>query len=256
VPDARGHRDALPCLSNGRPRGARVNNHDEDWWSVAAEPLPESVAAGEVARLNIAFWHLWAERREAQFEFAHGNRLTGAYLSLVAMTAFLSLFSPVRQEGLSMPLAELEGALWALDEGVVQPILKPARRARTGRARSSVLYQELKGTAVYVAHRLHSLGLEQNEARKMVGAELRQMGVRPDRGSGDITARTIRGWCEEVAADVGRYGAAAQRCDALLSHPANKALENMPREVAKSRLLSRLRFFVTTIGAKPPNPSS
>jgi hypothetical protein len=231
-----------------------VNNRDEDWSSVAAEPLPESVSVGEVARLNIAFRHLWAELREAQSEFADGNRLTGAYLSLVAVIAFLSLFGPVRREGLSVPLAALEDALWALDEGVVQPILKPARRARTGRARSSVLYQEAKGTTVYVVHRLRSLGLGQKEAQKIVGAELRRMGVKPDRGSGEITARTIRGWCDEVAAD--RQGTAAQRCYLLVSHPADKTLDGMPPEAAKSLLLSRLRRFLTKIGAKPPNPSS
>jgi hypothetical protein len=233
-----------------------MNNHDEDWWSIAAEPLPESVAAGDVPRLNTAFRHLWAELKKAQFDFADGNHLTGAYLSLVAVSAFLSLFGPVRQEGLSVPLAALENALWALDEGVVQPILKPARRARSGRARSSVLYQELKGTAVYVVHRLHSLGVEQKEARAIVKTELRHIGVKPDRGSGEITARTIRGWCDEVAADVGRYGTAAQRCYLLLSHPANRLLDDMPLEAAKSWLRSRLRFFVTTIGGKPANPAS
>ena len=214
------------------------------------------MAAGDVPRLNIAFRHLWAELREAHSKFADGHHRAGAYLSLVAVNAFLSLFGPVRREGLSTPLAALESALWALDEGVVQPILKPDRRARSGRARSSVLYQELKGAAVYVVHRLHHLGLEQKKARAIVAAELRSIGVKPDRGSGEITARTIRGWCDEVAADVGRRGVAAQRSYALLSHPANKAFENMPREAAKTRLRSRLRFFVTAIGGKPANPVS
>ena len=196
------------------------------------------------------------ELRAAQSEFADGNHLNGAYLSLLAVSAFLSLFGPVKQEGLSAPLAALESALWALDEGVVEPILKPARRARGGRARSSVLRQELKGAAVYVAHRLHSLGLEQKEALAIVAAELRRIGVKPDRGSGEITPRTIRGWCDEVAADVGRDGTAAQRCYLLLSHPEDRTLDDMPPEAAKSWLRSRLRFFVTAIGGKPANPLS
>jgi hypothetical protein len=233
-----------------------LSNHDDDWWSIAAEPLPESVATGNVPSLNIALRHLWVELREAQSEFAKGNHLDGAYLALLAMSAFLSLFGPVKQEGLSAPLAALESALWALDEGVVEPILKPARRAGSGRARSSVPHQELKGAAVYVAQRLHRLGFEQKKARTIVAAELRSIGVKPDRGSGVITARTIRGWCDEVASDVGRHGVAAQRCYALLSHPANKALENMPPEAAKTWLQSRLKFFVTAIGGKPANPVS
>ena len=88
-----------------------MNNHDEDWWSVAAEPLPESIAAGDLPRLNIAFLHLWAELREAQSEFAKGNHQDGAYLAVLAVSALLSLFGPVRQEGLSTPLAALESAL-------------------------------------------------------------------------------------------------------------------------------------------------
>jgi hypothetical protein len=233
-----------------------LDDYDEDWWSIAAEPLPESIATGDVPSLNIALRHLWVELREAQSEFAKGNQLDGAYLSLVAVSAFLSLFAPVKREGLSASLAALESALWALDEGVVQPILKPARRAQRGRARSSVLHQELKGAAVYVVDRFHYLGLEQKKARAIVAAELRRIGVKPQRGSGEITARTIRGWCQEVAADVGRHGVAAQRSHALSSHPGNKALENMPRETAKSWLRSRLRFFVTAIGGKPANPLS
>jgi len=233
-----------------------MNNQDQDWWSILAERLPEAITEGDVPTLNIALRHLWVELREAQSEFATGNHLDGAYLALLAVSAFLSRFGPVRQEGLSTPLAALESALWVLDEGVVEPILKPTRRARSGRARSSVHHQELKGAAVYVVHRLHRLGLEQKKARAIVAAELRRIGVKPDRGSGEITGRTIRGWCEEVAADVGRHGVAAQRSHALLSHPGNKALEKMPREAAKSVLQSRLRFFVTAIGGKPANPLS
>lgn len=233
-----------------------MNKHDENWWSVAAEPLPESVAAGDVPRLNIAFQHLWAELRAAHSEFADGNHLHGAYLSLLSVYAFLSLFGPVRQEGLFVPLAALESALRALDEGVVEPILRSPRRARTGRARSSDLYQELKGTAVYVVSRLCELGHVRSDALKIVAADLRRIGVKPDRGSGEVTSRTVRWWCEEIAADVGRHGAAAQRCDVLLLHSANEALDNMPPESAKLLLRSRLRFFVTAIGRKPANPLS
>src|SRR5262249_4278336 len=120
----------------------------------------------------------------------------------------------------------------------------------------SVHHQELKGAAVYVVHRLHRLGLEQKKARATVAAELRSIGVKPDRGSGEITARTIRVLWQAVAAGVGRHGVAAQSRGALGSHPANNSLENMSREAAKSLLLSQLRRFVTSIGAKPPNPLS
>ena len=41
------------------------------------------------------------------------------------------------------------------------------------------------------------------------GRELVKLGVRRERGPGPITARTVRHWCDEVAADVRRHGVAA-----------------------------------------------
>jgi hypothetical protein len=231
-----------------------LNNHGEDWWSIAAEGLPEFVAAQDVPRLNIALQYLWAELRQAQSEFTDGNQQDGVYVSLCAVIAFLSLFGPVRREGLFAPFAALESALWALDEGVVEPILKPPRRAKTGRARSSVPYQELKGAAAYVVRRLGDFGHARSEALKVVAADLQRIGVKPDRGSGKITSRTVRGWCEEVATDIGRHRTAAKACHRLLSHSANGVLDRMPPEEPRSWLRSRLRFFTTKIGGKPAKP--
>jgi hypothetical protein len=224
---------------------------EEDWWSLQREPFPEFIRRTDLPRLNLALKYLWTELREAEAEFGAGRHLDGAYLSLIASIAFLSLFKPVGQEGLFAPMAALESALWALDEGVVEPILKPPRRAKTGRVRSSALYQELKGAAVYVVRRLCDLGYRQSNALKVVAADLRRIGVKPDRGSGEITSRTVRWWCEDVAADMGYHGLAAKRCRVLLSHPANKVLGQMPPEDAKLLLRSRLSFFANAIGRKP-----
>jgi hypothetical protein len=236
------------------PTGAHLNNHDEDWWSIAAEPLPESIAAQDVPRLNIALRYLWAELRQAQSEFADGVQLNGAYSSLVAAIAFLSLFGPVRGEGLFVPLAALESALWALGEGVVEPIFKPPQPAKTGRARSPDLHQQLKGATAYVVRRLCDLGHARSEAWKVVAADLRHIGVKPDRGTGHVTARTVRGWCEEVAADIGCHGTAAKRYHQLLAHPANKVPDRISPEEAKSWLRSRLRLFATAVVGKPAKP--
>ena len=92
--------------------------HDEDCWFVATEDIPS---------LNTALSQLMAGLRQAQSEFAGGEQLNGAYSSITTVIAFLSRFVPVREEGLFVPLAALESALWALDEGIVEPILKPPR---------------------------------------------------------------------------------------------------------------------------------
>jgi hypothetical protein len=231
-----------------------LNNHDEDWWSITAEPLPEFVTAQDVPRLNIALQYLWAELRQAQSEFADGNQQDGLHLSLCAVSAFLGLFGPVRREGLFAPFAALESALWALDEGVVEPILKAPRPARPGRARSPAPYQALKGAAAYVVCRLGDFGHGQSEALKVVAADLQRIGVKPERGSGEITSRTVRGWCEEVAADIGCHRTAAQVCHELLSRSANGVLDRLSPDEARSWLRSRLRFFTTQIGGKPANP--
>jgi hypothetical protein len=38
-----------------------------------------------------------------------------------------------------------------------------------------------------------------------VAADLKRIGVETERGSNRITARTVRGWCEEVSENFGRH---------------------------------------------------
>jgi hypothetical protein len=220
---------------------------DAEWWR-AVGSLAAPLGPAELVTLNMGLRYLFEELGTAHDVYASGQHLDGAYGSLCAIVAFLSMFRPVGVEGLFVPLAALESALWALDEGVVEPILKPPRPPKSGRARSSVLHQELKGVAVYVAHRLCDLGLSQPEAFKAVSDDLKRIGVKPDRGSGEIEPRTVRGWCEEVAEDVGHHGTAALRYHALRSHPANMTLDKIPQEAARVMLRSQLRSFAIISG--------
>lgn len=138
------------------------------------------------------------------------------------------------------PLMELESALWALDEGVTEPLLKPVRRAKSGRPRASQLRQEFLGTVAYTVKKLCDLDCPQSEAHKVVADDLNRAGTKPDRGSGRVTPRTVREWCERVSEDFGRHSPAAQRYDALMADPRTEAFDRMPTETAARRLRRQL----------------
>ena len=102
-----------------------------------------SAGPADLRTLNEGLRYLFKELREAQTAFVGGSHLDGVYLALVAIYAFVSLFRAAGTEGLMVPLMELESALCALDNGVTEPLLKPVRRAKSGRAPASQLRQPL-----------------------------------------------------------------------------------------------------------------
>jgi hypothetical protein len=122
---------------------------DNDEWYAALGTLPEVLGPADLPTLNEGLRYLFKELREAQTAFVGGSYPEGVYLSLVAIYAFVSLFRAVGTEGLTAPLMELESALCALDEGVTEPLLKPARRAKSGRPRATQLRQVFLGTVAY-----------------------------------------------------------------------------------------------------------
>jgi hypothetical protein len=156
-----------------------------------------------------------------------------------------------------MPLAELESALWALDAGITEPLLKPVRRARAGRPRASQLRQEFIGMVAYTVRRLCDLGHTLASAHTEVAADLRHIGVKTDRGSDRITARTVRGWCDEVSEDVGRHYPAARRFDLLMADPRTAALRRLPSGLAAKALREQLVHGAQALGiALPPRKTT
>ena len=77
-----------------------------------------------------------------------------------------------------VPLMELENALWALDEGVTEPLLRPVRRAKAGRPKASQLRQEFLGTVAYTVQQLREVGYSLPEAHQVVADELNSLGLR------------------------------------------------------------------------------
>jgi hypothetical protein len=229
-------------------KATEVLSGDSDWWEVFQQSLPTLVGPEHLLGLNIGLRHLWAALYKAHSEFRTGKHLDGAYLSLLAVIEFLALFDPTRTDGLSIPLNALESALAALDEGIIEPILRPVRPPQAGRVREPTLRQEFLGMAVYTVRRLCDFGYSVGQAQRVVADDLKQIGVKPARGGGAISQRIIKLWCEKISEDVGCRGTPAWRFHALMVDERNKALDKMPPGDAITFLRGRLRVSAMAFG--------
>jgi len=155
-----------------------------------------------------------AKRRlEAQEE---DSRQSALY-ALDAVLRYLMLFERTYSEGLLTPLALLFSDLMSLDGGEVRAMVAPVKKR--GGTRASGFYNALKGIAAFTATRLEASGLARSDARKAVAKELSKMGMRPARkgsheGSGEISARTIAKWQQDIAEDIRFEKTAAQEFQA------------------------------------------
>jgi len=176
-----------------------------------AEPEPQCAPASrEDIALNAAFDFLYGGLRDAKKLFEAGDSAgrEGAIHALETVLKFLSRFQPILDEGLNAPLAGLSNALLSLDDGTVLALLKPVQPR--GRSRASAFRDSLKGAAAFTVDRLCATGRTAPDAHADVAQVLRDAGVTAARGRFPaITSRTVRGWCQEVAADIGRRGDAA-----------------------------------------------
>ena len=151
-----------------------------------------------------------AKRRlEAQEE---DGRQSALY-AFDAVLRYLMLFERTYSESLLTPLALLFGDLVSLDGGEVRAMVAPVKKR--GGTRASGFYNALKGIAVFTVLRLEASGLARSDARKAVAKERWKMGVRPARkgspeGSGEISARTITKWRQDIAEDTRFEKTAAQ----------------------------------------------
>jgi hypothetical protein len=173
-------------------------------------------SAKDLAAIKGAFNALYKGLIEAKqlFDSGRNEGREGAIHAVESVLKFLEGLTPIRSYRLHAPLVELFNALMNLDDGEVRPILKKARR--TGRGRASAVRESIKGAVAFTVHALHATGLQTPAAHKLVASAVQKQGVMPERGrKQEVTARTIRGWCEDVAADVSRRGEAAQTFDLL-----------------------------------------
>jgi len=101
--------------------------------------------------LEDAFASLLHELRGAklQFEKVDAGGRDGVISALTAVVEFLFRFEEVRDEGLHGSLARLVDDLITLSGGKSSPMLTPKRKS--GGAKSSKLYDSLKGLSVVTA---------------------------------------------------------------------------------------------------------
>jgi hypothetical protein len=199
--------------------------------------LPDPINDKYLAALNEALRYLFAELREAFHQSGASTDREGALRAIEAVSKFLMLFRVVQDEQLHLPFAALDNALQALDQNVVLPLVTP--KQRSGRGPATEGRQVSMGAAAYAVASLQRLGTNRQDACEAVAKELHACGVRPNRGSGILTARTVREWCDVVSVDYGRHTPAAQTFDEL-SAEFDMALNNLPPETARKFLLEKL----------------
>jgi hypothetical protein len=214
-----------------------------------------SASKQQLAAIEDAFNALYAGLVEAKRLFEEGSNggREGAIHAIESVLKFLECSTAVQSYGLHAPLVALFDAMMNLDNGVVRPILQ--RVPHSGRSRASAVRESIKGAIAFTVDRLCTTGLPVTSARKLVARTLKEVVLTAERGRHPtVTERTIRGWCEDVAADVSRKGEAAQVFDSLQRDIAPASGSN-PAPI-RQELLTRLRNLIlgTRSGKKPANP--
>jgi hypothetical protein len=176
-------------------------------------PTPDAAAANTAA-LNVELERLQSGLREGQERFNTSNNTgrDGALHQLRAVIEFISRLQPVRDGRMHAPLVALHDAVESLDNNLVKPILKP--NSKPGRPPDSKLRESVKGHAVFTARRLHAAGgIRLPQAYAQVAHTLIRASFKSHKGK--MTRETIAQWDQEIKADVGRLGVAAQMYDDL-----------------------------------------
>jgi hypothetical protein len=220
--------------------------------------LPEIIRPSDLDTLNLALRYLFDFLREAkrQFEVEEDAGRSAAFYALAAFWMFIVAFERGSSERLERPIVHLQDALVGLNEGRVSPIVKPNRRA--GRAPSSHTQATLRGYAVATVKFVMDIGLSRTDAHDQVARVLAKLGTRAERGSGTLTARTVRNWCDEVSRDVGRHHTPALQYDFWLARLNEQQSAAKPKDQAQRHALDELVRWVRTwfpaSWKKPPNP--
>ena len=223
--------------------------------------LPEVINVADLLKLNVAVAEMHLLLRYAADLRREGQESEAARTALRAAVTFISRFDTGVRENLLAPLMKITSALMALDEGTVDPLLRPKRKPKGGRTPDTWERQGLIGWAVGAAHRLQWTGLTPGQADREVAAALHQLGIHPNRGSGRLTGRTIREWRERVASDVGGHSATAKAANAMLTDGYKLRITAMPPREARKAVLKALQSYVLhergeLLLRKPANPRS
>jgi hypothetical protein len=216
-----------------------------EFWKRYNGTLPETIGEADLSTLNTGLGFLFARLRQAQQRFEkEADDRQSVFSALGAFWSFITLFEKPFAESLQVPITRLQDALLMLDRGKTEAILKPERRS--GRAFSSETHASLRGYAAATVQLLQQAGLARPDAHKVVAAVLRELRVRPERGSGSVTATTVRNWCDEVARDFGRHGTVARMYEHKLAR-GQAMLSEFPKDEPMQSALEGLAYWVRTL---------
>jgi hypothetical protein len=206
--------------------------------------LPETIGQSDIDTLNAGLRHLFARLREARrlFHEEKDNGRAGAFTALGAMWQFVVLFKSPHSQLLQVPILALQNALAALEDNNVLPILEPV--TRSGRGPSSQAYATLIGFTAGTVKRLVQAGEDRKHAFEAVAKLLAKQGVQSQRGSGAITANTIRHWCDEIEVDVGRRTTGAKAFYSMFLPEENSRFDELHPSEARRRALGSLAHYV------------
>jgi hypothetical protein len=207
--------------------------------------LPELVTTPDLETLNTGLRFFFSELRlsSALFQQSGSGGRAGAVKALGATWRLVALFEQPLSQLLHVPILHLQDALQSLDEGTVSPMLTAV--PHSGRASSTGGRAALRGHAAGTVTRLIEANVPRGQAHALVARALVRLGVRPERGSGQITATTVRHWYAEVATDVSRRGAAAIVYDGMFTDEERRRFSGLPSDQERRALtLNSLAGFV------------
>jgi hypothetical protein len=218
--------------------------------------LPELITVGDLETLNAGLRFFFTDLRRAWelFQQSEGHGRAGAVKALGAMWRLIALFKQPFDESLYVPILRVQDALRALDGNTVSPMLRRVRRS--GRAGSTSVRAALRGYAAGTVERLVQAEVPLPQARAQVASALVKLGARPERGSKQVTATTVRHWCDEVAADVGRHGDAAIVYHSMFTDDERGRFSRQPSDQARRSLaLKSLAQWVMAVLPELQKPS-
>jgi hypothetical protein len=247
------------------PNDAQIAQNPEP--DLAASSLPERLRSSDLESVNKPLTGLFADLRSASRPYAEKD-FSDREATIVALDAtwrFLMQFRVTLDELLHLPPLNLSAALLALNNNNVTPILKPTATLKGGSAFDSVDRQVLIGVAVGTVGRLRWTGMSVLKAYRLVATGLVMLGIKPARGAGPITARTVKEWCQRLSAnrpairsilaggtaalaeaepsDIAPMSAVVQ-ADEMLSPKWQSLIERQPRDAARVFVVDSLRAAI------------
>jgi hypothetical protein len=232
-------------------RSLEAEAADVEFFTRFKGALPEVITSSELQILNSALSFLFASLREVRqlYQKPEADRRHAIRVALAFYCRFIQLFQKPLEEGLDIPILHLNDALGGLDNNLVSPILQAF--PKIGRSKSSDAHNALKGLVAATATYLCENDFSTEDSRKLLAQWLNKLGVRSERGSGDITPRTVRNWCAEVSS-LGKTSTAtaAIMCNKMLAESERKRLaETAKKATPKYAARNRLILWVYTHAA-------